>query len=170
MNSVIGIALQFILYLVLQLYFFDGLISFEQAVPKGFLAFLLFLPMALPKPVQYLVAFAFGLALDILVMPYGAHAFTCTLLIGVREFWLRATAGQSMDEAEEGGLDLRQQARSFGWIISYLLPLAFVYEIVYILITDFTIDSFKLLEILFSGLYSFAVNFILIVLIYRVSR
>jgi hypothetical protein len=170
MNSILGIALQLILYTLVQFFFFQGPISFELAVPKGFIVFLLFLPLGLPKPVQYLLGFGFGLVLDMLIQPFGAHALTCTLIMGVREFWLRGITSQSLGDEDEQDLDLRSQARSMTWLFSYVLPMVLLYEIVYNFISDFEVNTFVLLKVLFSGLYSFALNFAIAVLAYRKSR
>lgn len=160
------ILLEAVLYLFGQVYVFQNLMLAEMAVPKPFLVFILFLPMRLPTPVGLVFSFLFGLALDIFIQPFGAHAFACVLLFYVRGYWANAVSSSTIYDTEEV-LDLGLEARSFSWLLSYLLPLVFLYELVYNILSDYTLSLRGLMEVGSSGLYTLLLALALGLIIYR---
>jgi len=88
------ILLEAVFYLFGQIYVFQNLTVAQLAVPKAFLVFILFLPMSLPTPAGLVLSFLFGLALDIFIQPFGAHAFAPFAGSGNRYFVRSACFGR----------------------------------------------------------------------------
>jgi hypothetical protein len=157
------LAIGFLLFVFLQKIIFQSpLIVFnDAAVPKVFVVYLLMLPYSISLTLVFLIAFSMGLALDFLVFPIGAHAFTALLIVALRNLWVKLITPQVIMNPTE---EIEPQKQNFRWQILYILPLAFVYELVYNILADFTISFFTLEKVFFSWLYTcfFCVIFVLL--------
>lgn len=64
--------------------------------PCVYLAVIVGFPADIPRPVQYLYAFAIGLSVDILSGTLGMHAFATTFAMGLRELSFKWVLNRSM--------------------------------------------------------------------------
>ncbi len=164
--KILWLILQVVLYVLLQRFLFSQLALGDLALPKPYILFILYLPVVIPRVWGLAIAFTFGLFLDILLQPVGLNAFACTLLYFVREFWLRAISPQGALDGDEF-FDLRTQSADIAWFAAYLLPMSFLFEFVYYLMLDLTLNGHNLLQIISSTFYTFAISAIIAILVYR---
>ena len=164
--QVLWLILQVVVYVLLQRFLFGYLALGDIAMPKPYILFILYLPIAIPRTWGLFIAFGFGLFLDIMMTPIGLNAFACTMLYFLREYWLRAISPQGALDGEES-FDLRTQSADIVWFTMYLLPMAFVFELVYYSMLDLGLTGHNLLQIIASTFYTFIINVLIGVLVYR---
>ena len=154
----------FVAYLLLQVVLFEKLTLFDLAAPHVFLTYLLYLPLGWPKWIGYLLAFVMGHLVSIFAPPYGAHAFTAVLLMGLRQIWVELikpqVSGSDVDE-------LKFETQSFGWQLFYAAPLLLVYELTYHILSDFGVTFQSLLKGVGSAAYTLAFLLVFFILFYK---
>lgn len=167
MSEIIKYGLAVLVYLFFQVFLFNDLVLFHVATPFVFLLFLFTLPIHTPVPLQYVIAFATGMLVDMLGTPQaiGLHAFACVLAIGGRSQLLSIIGTSQSRNAQD--LDLRSQNST--WYISFLLPLIFIHHLAYFFLEDFTFQYFfhTLLKVISSTIYTFIICYLLTHLFYK---
>lgn len=167
MNEIIRYTAAGLVYLFLQVYFFDHLILWRVARPAVFMLFLLTLPFGLPAAARYLIAFGMGLLVDWLgATPIlGLNAFAALLAVALRERLAQAITVSNVRSADE--ISIRNQSAL--WLVSLLLPLMLVFHLSYFWLEDFSFQ--RILTTLWktglSTLYTFGLSFALVYLFYR---
>lgn len=162
--SLIKYYLQFGIYIILQVFVFEYLGFGLVSSPHVSILFIAFSPLRLNTSLYFVSAFTFGIIIDSIKHPLGAHAMACVLIAGIRFFWLEIIKPQvSSDELEV--LNLEEQ--SLLWQLAYVTPLIFIYELYYFILVDIGISVNTLLKILAGGSYTVFVAAIFIILFYR---
>jgi len=167
MNDLLKYGLSLFLYVFFQVFLFNELEIFNLAVPHVFLLFLLMLPLNISRPSLYLISFGLGFLVDVLSdgAVTGLHAFSCVLVMGIREGLARILSSSNFRNLEE--LDLK--AQNGLWYLGYLLPLIFVHQVAIHILESLSFQNFlyKLLQISVGTAFTFIICYILVVLFYK---
>ena len=161
----------FLVYLLLQVFVFNHFTLFDLATPHVFVIFILMLPLNIRYPVLILIAFFTGLFLDLFSVNVfrGLHAFTAVFVMSIREFWINIITNRATYRGSEEYLI---QVQPTPWYLQYLLPLIFIYEVVYNILEAFSFSNFgnTFLKIGLSTLFTFVIVFIFTILFHRGSK
>jgi len=155
-----------VLWLAAQFFVFQNLALQTQAFSLVGFLYVWFWPLTGNRVLGLVFAFGYGLVWDHLNGVIGAHAAACTFLYAVRPYWLRVVS-PVVTEEELQELSFRAELRSVSWLITYVVPAAFTYSLVYFLHADFGVSGNTLLKGLLSGLYSSVLGLLLVVVFYR---
>lgn len=169
MTDLLRYSLFFVLHILGQALLFSLLDLPELYLwPKVFPLYVLMLPFVLPRWADFLIAFFMGLLIDwTLQWPLGGTSFSLVTLIAVRRYWLMLTAQQGSKEFFQ---ELRLDRESLSWLLTYLLPMVFFYELVYYITIDFGIGWYTLLKVLSSSAASMFWITVLVVLTHRKTQ
>lgn len=171
MNPILKYTGIFFIYLILQVLLFNHLTLAETATPHVFLAFLLMLPPNLNFALTLVIAFAAGLLVDLfsINLVYGAHAFACVLMMGVRNAWISVITNRV---AFRGNEEYMLHVQPFPWYVNYLMPMIIVHHLAYFILEAFGFQNFPitLSRIVFSGIFTFVWVFLLIMLFHKSNR
>lgn len=167
MNSIVKYTLSLIVFVLAQVLLLNNLTLLQVATPFLFLMFLFMLPLNIPQPIMFLIAFGTGLAVDLLSVNYanGLHAFAAVLAVGVRLPVARLVGGSNLRSASEISLD----DQSMVWYASFLFPLIFIHHTAYFLLEAYTLAGFgfTLLKIVSSSIYTFLLCYLICFIFYR---
>lgn len=167
MNDLLKYGLSLLLYVFFQIFLFNELEIFNLAVPHVFLLFLLMLPLNIARPSLYLIAFGIGFLVDILSdgAVTGLHAFSCVLVMGIREVVARILSASNFRNLE----DLDFKVQNGLWYLGYLLPLIFIHQIAIHFLEALSFQNFfyKLLQISVGTTFTFLICYILVILFYK---
>ena len=151
-------------YVVLQVLLFDALDLFDTIRPTIFLTFLLLIPLEFSLIGQYVLVFVLGFLLDLFSLPMGAHAFSGLLVMGIRPYWMRMITSRVFMEDKETFVIQKQNVR---WLLNYFIALAFVYELIYYTLANFSFTFHTLLQAIGSTIYSTLFCMIFIILFHK---
>lgn len=114
---------------------------------------ILLLPYGMKKTSVLLLAFFFGLLIDIANNTMGVHAAATTFLAYVRPKLLMLTSNREQMDGMQG----TQKVGNLGWFMKYTLLSVFIYNIVFFIVEAFSFSGFgtTLLRIIFSTIASF---------------
>ena len=87
-QSVLKYALQFVILVLLQVFFFGNFHYLGFVSPFIYIIFLLNLPVGMSRHLMLVLAFVLGLTIDIFSNTWGIHAFACVLVTFLRGYWL----------------------------------------------------------------------------------
>ncbi|MBX3101109.1 MAG: hypothetical protein KF690_01215 [Bacteroidetes bacterium] len=169
MTGLLRYSLFFVLYILAQALLFSILDLPDLYMwPKIFPVYVLTLPFILPRWAEFLIAFAMGVLVDwTLQLPLGGSSFSLVTLVAVRKYWIMLISQQGNKEFFQA---LRLDRESLSWLLTYLLPMVFFYELVYYITIDFGIGLYTLLKILGSGTASVFWVSVLVILTNRRSK
>jgi len=125
---------RFIFLLLLQVFVFNYVQWFNFLTPFVFLLFLILLPLDIPKPVQYILAFVTGFIVDAFLRTYGIQAFSCVLMIFSRPYIILVLNGF---KPLETGVKPVPGVKNFNWILVYTMLLVFVHQITVTILETF---------------------------------
>ncbi|MEL6697595.1 MAG: hypothetical protein AAFP89_15200 [Bacteroidota bacterium] len=167
MSQIVRLILGFFLFLCLQIFLFNHMVLWQVAVPFVFVLYLLMLPMSISRPVHYILAFGMGLLVDLMssYAAVGLHAFSAVLIVALRTPLVGFLSSSNYRGAEE--VKLNQQNSI--WLLTYLLPLIFIYQVAYFLLEDFSFIRiwYNLWKALLSSVYTFAVSYLIAYVFYK---
>ena len=167
MNEALKYFLAFIIYLLAQVLLFDKLSFQYTAPPFVFILFLITLPLSLPTPFLYIIAFITGLGVDIFsdIGSIGLHTFSSVLVVTLRSFILKLNISSNFRSLDE----ITFVNQSAIWWASYLFPLILVYHLSYNLLEAHSFFNifYRILEIFASTAYTFVICFFLSYLFYK---
>lgn len=170
MNIWIKNILTFVALLIGQTLVFDNFTIANVATPHVFLVFLLMLPLNIRFPLLLLIGFSTGLMVDIFStnQAIGIHAFSCVLMLSLRNFWIEIVTTRQAFKGKEG---VFLQMQPIQWYINYLGPLILINQITFYLLEAFSFQNFglTLLKIVSSTLFTFILVFGFTLLIYSQS-
>jgi cell shape-determining protein MreD len=120
----------FVLYFTLQILLFNNITLFDMFTPHVFTLFLLMIPITLNFPLTILVAFFAGLLVDLFGFGLltGLHAFSCVLMMSVRNLWVNVITNRI---AFRGNEDVLLYIQPYPWYIQYMLPLILLHHLAY---------------------------------------
>ncbi|MFK7970784.1 MAG: hypothetical protein AB8F95_10475 [Bacteroidia bacterium] len=165
MNQLPRIGLAWVLLVTAQVFIFNAMGLGTFATPFPFILLILMLPFELPIAGVLVGAFLTGLVVDGLgdINSLGLHAFSLTLMAALRNYWIPVVSSSVRGSAE---IDLGRQRLS--WYAAYAFPLVMVHHLAFFLLDGRGVYIWRaLFKALASGMYTFAICFLLIVIFYR---
>ena len=166
MNQIARIGISWVLLVAAQVLVFNALGLGQFATPFPFVLLVLMLPFELPLVGVLIGAFFTGLLVDSLsdINSLGLHAFSLTLMAALRDYWVPVVSSSVYRSLSE--IDLRRQRLS--WYVLYAFPLIMVHHLAYFLLDGRGVYLGRaILKAFASGLYTFAICYLLIVIFYR---
>jgi len=119
--------ISFFIYLLYQVLILKNIVLFNTAFCFLYVAYLFFLPVEANPVFLMFVGFLMGFAIDIFYDSLGLHAFSCVLVMYVRNYWLALITPQ-------GGYDSSTTPsiaiNGMQWFIVYTIPLVFLHHAV----------------------------------------
>lgn len=116
----------FLVYLVLQVFFFDNMILFRTAFCFVYIGFILMMPLQISSVVLISVAFLSGLMVDMFYSTPGINASASVLIAFIRPYWLSGITPRGGYEE----VDIpRLKTLGFSWFITYCIPLIFLHHL-----------------------------------------
>lgn len=120
-------AIAFFIYLLYQVLILKNIVLFNTAFCFLYVAYLFFLPVESNPLFLMLVGFLMGFAVDIFYDSLGLHAFSCVLVMYIRNYWLTLITPQ-------GGYDTNATPsiaiNGIQWFLVYTFPLVFTHHAV----------------------------------------
>lgn len=115
----------FFIYLFYQVLILKNIVLFNTAFCFLYVAYLFFLPVESNPLFLMFAGFIMGFAIDIFYDSLGLHAFSCVLVMYVRNYWLSAITPQ-------GGYDVSATPsiaiNGMQWFLVYTIPLVFLHH------------------------------------------
>ncbi len=147
--------INFLVYVVLQLFLINKLVLFNQAFCFFYVGFLLYLPQSLGRVYQLFIGMGIGLLVDVFFDTPGIHAAASVFLMFLRPGWLNVTTGGSLEEGEK--INLRNLGLTS--FVTFSLPLIAIHHITIFTIEGYGFSSFYdvFLKILFSSMFTLMV-------------
>ncbi len=146
-------ALNFIVYLLLQILIVRNLVLFDVSFCFLYLGFLLLLPIEAGVIVCMLLGFSVGLLVDIFYNTFGIHAAACVFVMYIRQYWIEAVTPR-------GGYDLgitpSPKVLGLQWFITYALPLTLIHHLLifFIEMGSFDLFYFTFIKVLASTAFT----------------
>lgn len=113
------------MYLLYQVLILQNVVLFHTAFCFLYVLYLLVLPVETNPLVLMVIGFLLGFAVDMFYQSLGLHAFSCVLMMYLRNYWLNSLTPQ-------GGYDATSvpslSMNGLQWFIVYAMPLIFVHH------------------------------------------
>lgn len=139
-NPVFSNIFRFVLFLLLQIFICNHIHLFGFINPNIYLLALLLLPFDIPRPVQYLIAFATGFIVDIFQMTFGIHASAALLIMFLRPYWVAAlNIGKKKVEKMEVPIPGQKDLK---WLVTYTSVLVLLHQILVTMLEVFSFYRF----------------------------
>ena len=117
--------ISFFIYLLYQALILKNIVLFNTAFCFLYVAYLFFLPVESNPLFLMFMGFIMGFAIDIFYDSLGLHAFSCVLVMYVRNYWLSLITPQ-------GGYDISATpsiaVNGMQWFLMYTIPLVFLHH------------------------------------------
>ncbi|MGC1243208.1 MAG: Rod shape-determining protein MreD [Chryseosolibacter sp.] len=117
--------ISFFIYLLYQVLILKNIVLFNTAFCFLYVAYLFFLPVEANPLFLMLAGFLMGFTIDIFYDSLGLHAFSCVLVMYVRNYWLSLITPQ-------GGYDSSATPsiaiNGMQWFLVYTFPLVFLHH------------------------------------------
>lgn len=149
----------FFIYLFYQVLILKNIVLFNTAFCFLYVAYLFFLPVEANPVFLMFAGFLMGFAIDIFYDSLGLHAFSCVLVMYVRNYWLTLITPQ-------GGYDSSATPsiaiNGMQWFLVYTIPLVFLHHSVLFFVEagGFGMFWFTLWKIVTSTLFTTIVTVI----------
>lgn len=149
----------FFIYLFYQVLILKNIVLFNTAFCFLYVAYLFFLPVEANPVFLMFAGFLMGFAIDIFYDSLGLHAFSCVLVMYVRNYWLTLITPQ-------GGYDSSATPsiaiNGMQWFLVYTIPLVFLHHSVLFFVEagGFGMFWFTLWKIITSTLFTTLVTVI----------
>lgn len=143
----------FFIYLLYQVLILKNIVLFNTAFCFLYVAYLFFLPVEANPLFLMFAGFLMGFAIDIFYDSLGLHAFSCVLVMYVRNYWLSLITPQ-------GGYDSSATPsiaiNGMQWFLVYTFPLVFLHHSVLFFVEagGFGMFWFTLWKIITSTLFT----------------
>lgn len=143
----------FFIYLLYQVLILKNIVLFNTAFCFLYVSYLFFLPVETNPLVLMLAGFIMGFAIDTFYDSLGLHAFSCVLVMYLRNYWLSLITPQ-------GGYDVSTTPsiaiHGIQWFLTYTFPLVFLHHAVLFFIEagGFGMFWFTLWKIITSALFT----------------
>ncbi len=151
--------ISFFVYLLYQVLILKNIVLFNTAFCFLYVAYLLFLPVETNPMFLMLAGFLMGFAVDIFYDSLGLHAFSCVLVMYVRNYWLTLITPQ-------GGYDVGTTPsiaiNGIQWFLVYTIPLVFLHHafLFFVEAGGFDMFWFTLWKIITSTIFTTVVTVI----------
>jgi hypothetical protein len=120
MSLLVKNILRFALFILIQVFVLDKIHLHQMVTPYLYFLFILWLPFNMSRPMQMVIAFALGLALDSFRHNPGFHAAACVLIAYVRPFLITLLIPQ---EGADGNYE-EPSPKSMGGNLPYFIYVA----------------------------------------------
>lgn len=146
----------FFVYLLYQVLILQNVVLFHTAFCFLYVLYLLVLPVETNPLVLMVIGFLLGFAVDMFYQSLGLHAFSCVLMMYLRNYWLNSLTPQ-------GGYDATSvpslSMNGLQWFIVYAMPLIFVHHatLFFMEAGGFGMFWFTLWKVITSTLFTTAV-------------
>lgn len=156
MNSryILQQGVNFIVYILLQIFIVRNLVVFDVAFSFVYVAFLLLLPIEAATITLMLLGFTTGLVVDMFYNTFGIHAAACVFIMYIRRYWIDALTPR-------GGYDIgaipSPIMMGFRWFTTYALPLILVHHAIIFFIEygGFDLFYYTSVKVLASTAFTF---------------
>jgi cell shape-determining protein MreD len=132
--------------------------------PHVFVLFLVFSPLRLFRATYFISCFSFGILLDALVRPLGAHAFAAVFIGAMRGIWIELVKPNVSNEELQV---LEIETQRFSWQMLFLIPMIFLYELCYYILADFALTLQTIIKVVSGTVYTALFCVIFTILFYR---
>jgi hypothetical protein len=145
--------ISFFIYLLYQVLILKNIVLFNTAFCFLYVAYLFFLPVESNPLFLMFAGFLMGFAIDIFYDSLGLHAFSCVLVMYLRNYWLSLITPQ-------GGYDSSATPsiaiNGMQWFLVYTIPLVFLHHSVLFFIEagGFGMFWFTLWKIITSTIFT----------------
>jgi len=117
--------ISFFIYLLYQVLILKNIVLFNTAFCFLYVAYLFFLPVESNPLFLMFAGFVMGFAIDVFYDSLGLHAFSCVLVMYLRNYWLSLITPQ-------GGYDVSTTPsiaiNGMQWFLVYTFPLVFLHH------------------------------------------
>jgi len=150
-------AISFFIYLFYQVLILKNIVLFNTAFCFLYVAYLFFLPVESNPLFLMLAGFIMGFSIDIFYDSLGLHAFSCVMVMYVRNYWLSLITPQ-------GGYDSSTTPsiaiNGIQWFLMYTFPLVFLHHAVLFFVEagGFGMFWFTLWKIITSTIFTTVVT------------
>lgn len=151
--------ISFFIYLLYQVLILKNIVLFNTAFCFLYVAYLFFLPVESNPLFLMFAGFLMGFAIDIFYDSLGLHAFSCVLVMYVRNYWLSLITPQ-------GGYDSSATPsiaiNGMQWFLVYTIPLVFLHHSVLFFVEagGFSMFWFTLWKIITTTIFTTLVTVI----------
>ena len=168
-TGIIRQLISFILYILVQVWFFRNLVLFDNAFCLMYVGFLLLLPVETGVLLLMVLGFFTGLVIDTFYDSLGIHAAASVLIMYVRQRWLNMLTPQG---GYDTGATPDVYLQDLQWFTLYALPLIFVHHsiVFFIEAAGLGLFGFTLWKAFLSTLYSFFIIVAIQYLFYKKRR
>lgn len=157
-NYIIQIV-SFFIYLLYQVLILKNIVLFNTAFCFLYVAYLFFLPVESNPVFLMFAGFLMGFAIDIFYDSLGLHAFSCVLVMYVRNYWLTLITPQGgYDSSATPSITIH----GMQWFMVYTVPLVFLHHSVLFFVEagGFGMFWFTLWKIITSTIFTSMVTVI----------
>jgi hypothetical protein len=161
--------LQFFVFLAVQILLVRNVVLFNTAFCYIYIAFLLFLPIQMPKVALLVLAFVTGFTVDIFYDTVGINAAACVLLAYLRPYVLLVLTPR--DDYEKNDT-INVHVMGYRWFTVYALFLVFMHHfaLFFLELGSFRAVGFTMAKVLLSTLLTFTVLIIIQLLFFSIRR
>jgi hypothetical protein len=151
-SNIIQIISVFI-YLFFQVLILKNAVLFQTAFCFIYVAYLLLLPVETNPLWLMVIGFVMGFFIDMFYDSIGLHAFSCVMIMYLRNFWLaRLTPQGGYDNGAIPGIGMA----GLQWFLVYAIPLIFIHHVVLFFteVGGFQYFGFTIIKVLCSTVYT----------------
>lgn len=161
--------IQFFLLLSVQVLLMRNMVLFNTAFCYIYVAFLLFLPIQMPKVPLLLLAFLVGIIIDVFYDTVGINAAACVLLAYLRPYVLALLTPRDDYEKNDS---VNVHIMGWRWFTVYSLFLIFMHHLAlfFLELGSFRALGFTLVKIFLSTQFTFLVVIIIQLLFFSARR
>jgi len=160
---------QFFILLAVQVLLMRNMVLFNTAFCFIYVAFLLFLPIQMPKVFLLVLAFITGITIDVFYDTVGINAAACILLAYLRPYVLALLTPRDDYEKNDS---VNVHKMGWRWFTVYSLFLIFMHHLAlfFLELGSFRALGFTLAKIFLSSLFTFLVVIIIQLLFFSARR
>ena len=160
---------QFFILLAVQVLLMRNMVLFNTAFCFIYVAFLLFLPIHMPKVFLLVLAFITGITIDVFYDTVGINAAACVLLAYLRPYVLALLTPRDDYEKNDS---VNVHKMGWRWFTVYSMFLIFMHHLAlfFLELGSFRALGFTLAKIFLSSLFTFLVVIIIQLLFFSARR
>ena len=167
-GGILEVVLKGGIYLLIQFFLLSDVTLFGAAQAWIYIAVIITLPANISRIQLLLIAFSYGLIVDVFSNTLGMHAACAVLVAFTKPFFLRVFASQIPSSSNTESETLTIRSNGISWFLMYAGSLVFIYHIAYYLIdaSGFAWFAFTTKKIILSTFFTLIIMVILQYIIY----
>lgn len=160
---------RFAMFMAVQVLLVRNLVLFNTAFCFIYIAFLLLLPIQMPRVSLLLIAFITGITIDVFYDTVGINAAACVLLAFLRPYVLLLLTPRDDYEKNDS---VNVHIMGWRWFLVYSLFLIFIHHIAlfFLELGSFRAVGFTMLKVILSTVFTFIVLVIVQLLFFSGKR